>query len=85
MKIFKKRLITIILLFFVLVYNITTYTITFSEYVSKISTTQTGINNNIVTINDIENDYNYYMGLNYVSSDGTLPTIENKNIYNKKN
>lgn len=84
MKSIKKRFTTVLLLFFVLVYNLTTYFYTFSEYVSKMDTTVTGINSNIVTINDLVNDYNYYMGLNYVSSDGTLPTLENKNLYNEK-
>ena len=85
MKSIRKRFTTVLLLFFVLVYNLTTYFYTFSEYVSKMGSTDTGINNNIVTINDLTNDYNYYMGLNYVSSDGTLPTLENKNIYNENN
>ena len=85
MKRFKKRFTTVLLLFFVLVLNLSTYIYTFSEYVSKISTTETGITNNIITINDLEADYNYYMGLNYVSSDGTIPTIENKDIYNENN
>ena len=69
MKKIRKRFITVILLFFVLSYNITTYFHTFSEYVSKIETNNTGIVNNVVMINELENDYNYYMGLNYVSSD----------------
>lgn len=85
MKSIKKRFTTVLLLFFVLVYNLTTYFYTFSEYVSKLDTNKTGINSNIVTINDLDSDYNYYMGLNYVSSDGTLPTLENKNLYNEKN
>lgn len=85
MKRFTKRFTTVILLFFVLVYNLSTYFYTFSEYVSKLTTTETGINSSIVTINDLETDYNYYMGLNYVSSDGTLPTTENKNLYNENN
>ncbi|MBE6149095.1 MAG: S-layer family protein [Firmicutes bacterium] len=85
MKKIRKRFITVILLFFVLSYNITTYFHTFSEYVSKIETNNTGIVNNVVMINELENDYNYYMGLNYVSSDGTLPTLTNKNIYNENN
>ena len=85
MKRITKRFTTVLLLFFVLVYNLTTYFYTFSEYVSRVDATNTGINSNVVTINDLEADYNYYMGLNYVSSDGTLPTLENKNLYNENN
>lgn len=39
-----------------------------------------------VYINDLESDWNYYCGLNYVNSDdGTLPSGENQNIYNESN
>lgn len=81
----RYRFMLVTCLFFVLAYNLSTYFFTFSEYVSKISTTETGVIDNIVTINDLEDDYNYYVGLNYTSSDGTLPTMENKNIYNESN
>ena len=45
-----------------------------------------GIEGNHVYINDLESDYNYYMGLNYTHSDDSkLPTMENKNIYTDEN
>ncbi len=45
-----------------------------------------GIVGNIVYINDMESDYNYFMGLNYTTSlDGSLPTMENKNLYSNNN
>ena len=81
----RYRFTIVICLFFVLAYNLSTYFFTFSEYVSKISTTETGVVENVITINDLEDDYNYYMGLNYTDSDGSLPTLDNKNIYNENN
>ena len=44
-----------------------------------------GVEGNTVYVNDLESSWNYYMGLNYTDSDGTLPTSENKNIYNSSN
>ena len=39
-----------------------------------------------VYINDLEADWNYYYGLNYVNSNnGTLPSGEYQNIYNESN
>ena len=35
-----------------------------------------------ITVGELREN-GYYMGLNYVSSDGTLPTLTNKNIYTK--
>ena len=58
----KYRFTIVTILFFVLACNLYTYFSTFSEYVSKISSNKTGINGNVVTINDLENDYNYYIG-----------------------
>lgn len=44
-----------------------------------------GITDTTVYINDLESDYNYYIGKNYTDSNGTIPTTENKNIYNDTN
>ena len=52
---------------------------TYNEHKSEIT-------DDIVYVNDLESDYNYYMGLNYTySKDGKLPSLENKNIYNDNN
>lgn len=46
----------------------------------------TGIEGSTVYINDLDSDYNYYIGLNYTeSSTGTLPTGANQNKYNDTN
>ena len=45
-----------------------------------------GINGTTVYVNDYEADLHYYEGLNYTySSDGTIPTKVDKNIYNENN
>ncbi len=64
--------------------------ITYSETVSSVSgenvlSGRSAISDNRVIVDDEEMDYNYYMGLNYTDSDGTLPTSANKNIYSDSN
>jgi len=81
-KCFKKNIL-ILGIFLALVFNLSNKT--YSQYVSSITTTETGIIGNIVTINDLENDYYYYMAQNYTNNDGTLPTTEDKKIYSKNN
>lgn len=46
-----------------------------------------GIEENTIYVNDLESDFNYYQGLNYTDfkDTGTLPTGENKNLYNESN
>ncbi len=44
-----------------------------------------GVEGDTVYVNDLESSWNYYMGLNYTESNGTLPTNENKNLYNSGN
>lgn len=45
-----------------------------------------GIDGNTVYVNDLEADKNYYIGLNYTTSEsGTLPTTASKNLYNDNN
>ena len=45
-----------------------------------------GIDGNTVYINDLDSDYNYYMGRNYTSSsNGDTPTMEDKGIYGSSN
>ncbi len=52
----------------------------------SISLHASGIENNIVYINDLDSDYNHYMGLNYTtSSSETLPTGVNQGIYSNDN
>ena len=45
-----------------------------------------GVSNGTVYVNDYDSDANYYEGKNYTySSNGTIPTTSNKNVYNDTN
>ena len=47
---------------------------------------ETGYEGTTLYINNLISDYDYYMGYNYASSsNSTLPTMANKNIYNDSN
>ncbi len=51
-----------------------------------ITSHESGIENNIVYVNDFLADYDYYMGLNYTSSSNqTIPTRTSKEIYSESN
>jgi hypothetical protein len=53
--------------------------------VSTITTHASGIDGTTIYVNDLNSDYNYYMGQNYTYNTGTLPTLENKGIYTDNN
>ena len=85
----KYRLFSLLFFLIILVVCNITYFKTYSEriidFASDPDYLETQVNGNIVYINDLDSDYYYYMGLNYTSNDGTIPTKENKNIYNDSN
>ena len=85
----KVRLVTLLFSLFVLVFGAITYFNTYSDMILDFKDDadylESGISGNKVYVNDLKADYDYYMGLNYTSSDGNLPTTENKNIYNDGN
>lgn len=88
-KIIKKYHITHILIIISLVllfsFGIEAYITTYGDYVSTFNN-QSGISNDVVYVNDAQSDYDYYMGLNYThSTDGKLPTMEDKHIYTDNN
>ena len=63
-----------------------TYTYTDTPGASFIPVHATGVDNNTVYVNDLDSDYNYYMGLNYTTStNGNIPTQINKNLYSDSN
>ena len=94
-KIFQNKNIKIhfILISICIIYlgfNIFTFFFTFGENITRInsntiSSGRSGITDNVVTVDNEEADYYYYMGQNYTDSDGTMPTKVNKNIYNDSN
>lgn len=87
-KLNTKYLICLIA-FFILVFSATTYIKTYSDllidFESDPDYVDSGVNGNKVYVNDLEADYYYYKGLNYTSSDGILPTTNDKNIYKDSN
>ena len=66
--------------------NTGTSEITTSEEPTSISSHETGVSDGIVYVNDFIADYDYYIGLNYTTSTNrTIPTRTNKNIYSTSN
>lgn len=87
---FSFRLSIVCCFLVCLLFCVSTYFITYSEFVSRFAETNsdnsiTSIKDNAVVIDDLEKDYYYYTGQNYTDSDGTLPTSVNKNIYSDNN
>ena len=81
----KKRSFFIASLFFFILV-ITTFFKSYGEFVTNVQRNNSGIVDNVVYVNDAESDWYYYMAQNYTySSNGSLPTTENKNIYNANN
>lgn len=53
---------------------------------ASITLHETGITDTTVYVNDLESDYDYYIGLNYTESKtGTIPSGENQKIYTDNN
>ena len=79
---FKVRLLVGTSSLLLLIIGITTYFTTYSDLILEFSEDpdyiESSIKNNKVIVNDLENDYNYYQGQNYLDNDGTLPTTDNK-------
>ncbi len=78
----KLKVLATVLIFGVLSFCVTTYLRTFSEYVSNPNNLH-GVNGTNVYVNDADEDWYFYMGRNYTSNNGTLPTQTNKNLYNE--
>ena len=85
----KLHLLIGLSLLLLLAIGITTYLITYGDLILDFNTDSdyltSQIKDNKVIINEIESDYYYYKSLNYTNNTGTLPTTENKNIYNENN
>lgn len=85
----KVRFLVIAASFLLFIIGITTFFTSYSdlilEFNEDVDYVESTIKDNKVIINDIESDYYYYKSLNYIDSDGSLPTILNKNKYNETN
>ena len=86
----KKRInkIKTVRLFFTafsfLLFNLvlTTFFISYGEFVSTLEPVSTGISNNTVYINDLVADYNYFKGLNYTEiRDANIPSGTSRGYY----
>jgi len=80
-----RRLPVLIASFLLLAFGITTYIITYSEFTSKFDGEESGVSGSVVYVNDAEADWYYYTAQNYTYNEGTLPTIDDKNIYGENN
>ena len=77
-----------LLVFLGVIISITSWALTYGSFnTSKLDgTEESGIDDNVVYVNDLKSDYYYYTGQNYThSSDGRLPSLNDKNIYNDSN
>ncbi len=85
-KVKTKRIISLLFSFFLFYIGLTTYLKSYSEFVTNVQRERSGIVDNIVYVNDAESDYYYYMSKNYTySTNRTLPTTVDKNIYSSNN
>ena len=85
-KVKTKRIISLLFSFFLFYIGVTTYLISYSEFVTNVSRERSGVVENIVYVNDAESDYYYYMSKNFTYSDNrTLPTTLDKQIYSSNN
>ena len=80
------RLFAMLSVAFILILGTTTYLLTYCDLILEFNNdpdyVESGVSGSVVYVNDLEADYYFYQGQNYIESDGTLPTTENKNIYN---
>lgn len=85
----KIRLLFLALFFLVLLLNITSFLYSYAVFNSKFNgfgNDNSGVSGDVVAIDDLRKDYNYYMGLNYTNSNnGTLPSGKNQHIYSDDN
>ena len=86
----KKNKVILFTFFACIVLAFITAVFTYSELNNRVVdsslTHAGGVVDNVVYVDDTESDYYYYMGLNYTSSsNGSLPSGENQQIYTDTN
>ena len=60
--------------------------ITYCQFVADVPTTsRSGVNGSVVTVDDEKADFYYYNSLNYTETNGTLPSGNDQDIYNISN
>ena len=85
----KVRLLVAVSSLFLFLIGVTTFFSTYSDLILEFNEdpdyVESSVKDNKVIINETESDYYYYKSQNYTSNDGTLPTTDNKDIYNDNN
>ena len=81
-----KLYLSVTFLFVLFLFSAITFVITFGQGEQNVlnynNDRLSGVVENVVHVNDLDADYYYYKGLNFTySGDGTLPTLDNKEIY----
>ena len=85
-KVSSKKVFLLVTSFFLFVTVLTTFFKSYGDFVSNLTRENSGINGDTVYVNDAESDWYYYTSLNYASnSSNTIPTLVDKNLYNKNN
>lgn len=85
-KLKVKNLVIVTCSFLLFFMSLSAYLKSYSEFVSNVQREKSGVRGTTVYVNDAESDYYYYTGFNYTySSNDTLPTLTDKNLYNKNN
>ncbi len=74
-----------LLVFLAIIIPATTVVITYGVLRNKDVEVSSGIDGDTVYVDDLDADYYYYTGQNYTSNSGSLPTNEDKNLYNDSN
>lgn len=79
-----KRIVMLTFTFLLFNFGLSAYFKSYSEFVTNVQRHNSGIVDNVVYVNDAESDYYYYMSENYLKTyNNQVPTIENKNVYNR--
>ena len=82
-KIKTKRIVLASLYFLLFYLGLTTFLRSYGEFVSTVQPVSTGKVDNVMYINDLTSDYNYFKGLNYtkIFNANTIPSETNTGYY----
>lgn len=85
-RITKKRLVTLMAIFVILGISLVSIYRLYAAFVNSSDYTESSLGDTTVYVNSLDQDKNYYLGLNYTNITSTsLPTGVNQNLYNEDN
>ena len=85
-KISKKRLVTLLAIFIILSVSIFSVYKLYAVFVSSDNYNSSSLSGTTVYVNQLDQDKNYYLGLNYTNATSTaLPSGVNQNLYSDSN